>query len=46
MRELGKELAALETLAASSGNHYTPSDFSGIDMSQDELDTLIAGLDR
>jgi amino acid adenylation domain-containing protein/non-ribosomal peptide synthase protein (TIGR01720 family) len=45
MRALSEELAALETVAANSGNLYTPSDFSGIDMSQDELDTLIAGLD-
>jgi len=45
MRALEEELARLEALAASSGNRYTPSDFSGISMSQAELDALVAGLD-
>jgi hypothetical protein len=45
MRALGEEMTGLETLAANSENLYTPSDFSGIDMSQEELNSLIAGLD-
>ncbi|WP_245430834.1 non-ribosomal peptide synthetase/type I polyketide synthase [Rhodoplanes roseus] len=44
LEAIRSEATAFRALAAASESLYSPSDFSGIDMSQDELDALVADL--